>query len=121
MFRRLPCAGSAMRRQRGRFCRASRNSLKRRGRQLQRSITLPRRCRIFFFLRDDLEERKRIESLLLSALAHHGFGDRDRAIAELRQVTAEDPNHQVALFVRYWTENQERLAAAIESAVRPSS
>ena len=45
---------------------------------------------------DDLKKRNRIELLLLKALASDGLGDRSSATALLRQVLAEDPNHQLA-------------------------
>ncbi|HEV2133558.1 MAG TPA: DUF5107 domain-containing protein [Terracidiphilus sp.] len=45
---------------------------------------------------DDLSKRNRVESLLLKALASHGRGDPEKAVALLRQVLAEDPNHLFA-------------------------
>lgn len=73
----------------------------------------------FLLFDDDLQERNLIESLLLSALAHHGLGDRDRAIAELRQITTMDSNHQAAAFFLYWIESYERLNT-IGSEVGPA-
>jgi tetratricopeptide (TPR) repeat protein len=73
----------------------------------------------FLLFDDDPEERKRIECLLLSALANHGLGQRDKAIDELRQATAADPNHLVALFLLDWIEADEKLIA-IEPEVRPA-
>jgi tetratricopeptide (TPR) repeat protein len=69
---------------------------------------------------DDLDERHRIESLLLSALANHGFGHRDKAIGELRHVVAADPNHLFAISVLEWIEQEGRLAD-FEPEVRPAS
>jgi tetratricopeptide (TPR) repeat protein len=73
----------------------------------------------FLIFDDDPEERKRIECLLLSALANHGLGQRDAAIGELRQLTAADPNHLIALFVLDWIEAEGKLTA-IEPEVRPA-
>ena len=42
---------------------------------------------------DDLGKRNRIESLLLSSLASQGLGDTEKAVRELTQLLAEDPNH----------------------------
>ncbi len=69
---------------------------------------------------DDLEQRNRVESLFLAALADHGLGQRDKAIDGLRQVTASDPNHLDAGFVVDWIEEEAKLAA-IEPEVRPAS
>jgi tetratricopeptide (TPR) repeat protein len=69
---------------------------------------------------DDLEERNRIESLLLSALAHHGLGNREIAVGELRQVIAADPNHLQAICVLDWIEKEGKFAAT-EHEVRPAS
>jgi hypothetical protein len=67
---------------------------------------------------DNLEERNKIESLFLAALADHGFGRREKAIDGLRQVTASDPNHQCARFVLDWIEHETTLAT-IGAEVRP--
>lgn len=69
---------------------------------------------------DDLEERNRIESLLLSALANDGLGNRDKAVEQLRHVAAADPNHFWAGLVLDWIKHEGRLAA-IEPEVRPAS
>jgi tetratricopeptide (TPR) repeat protein len=69
---------------------------------------------------DDLEERNRIESLLLSALADHGLGHTEKAIGELRQVIAMDPNHLSAISVLEWIEQASRLTN-VEPEVRPAS
>ena len=69
---------------------------------------------------DDLEERNRIESLLLSALADHGLGHTDKAMGELRQVIALDPNHLFAISVLEWIEQAGKMAN-IEPEVRPAS
>jgi tetratricopeptide (TPR) repeat protein len=73
---------------------------------------------------DDLEERNRKESLLLSALANHGLGHTDKAIGELRQVIAMDPNHLFAISMLEWIRQegrQEGKFADIEPEVRPAS
>jgi hypothetical protein len=69
---------------------------------------------------DDLDERNRIESLLLGALANHGLGRRDQAIDGLCQVTASDPNHQAARFALDWIEREAKLTP-VEPEVRPAS
>jgi tetratricopeptide (TPR) repeat protein len=69
---------------------------------------------------DDLEERNRIESLLLSALADHGLGHTDKAMGELRQVIALDPNHLFAISVLEWIEQGSKVAS-IGPEVRPAS
>jgi tetratricopeptide (TPR) repeat protein len=73
----------------------------------------------FLLFEDDLQERNQIGSLLLSALAHHGLGDRDSAVAELHQITTKDPNHQIAAFFLHWIESYEKLTT-IGSEVRPA-
>ncbi len=69
---------------------------------------------------DDLGERSRIESLLLSALADHGLGNTDKAIGGLREVIAADPDHLFATSVLEWMEHESKLAG-IEPEVRPAS
>jgi tetratricopeptide (TPR) repeat protein len=69
---------------------------------------------------DDLEERNRIESMLLGALADHGLGNADRAISALSQVIASDPNHLFAPSVLAWIEHESKLAG-VEPEVRPAS
>lgn len=51
---------------------------------------------------DDLGKRNRIDSWLLSALASHGLGDREKAVEQLQQVIAEDPNHLFATETLHW-------------------
>jgi tetratricopeptide (TPR) repeat protein len=51
---------------------------------------------------DDLCRRNGIESQLLSALASHGLGDEARALRELKQVVAQDPNHLFAAQTLQW-------------------
>ena len=68
---------------------------------------------------DDLEERNRIESLFLGALADHGLGQREKAIDTLGQVTALDPNHLGAHFIMDWIELEQRLTA-IPPEVHPA-
>lgn len=67
---------------------------------------------------DDLETRNRIESLLLSALASYGLGNRGEAAKLLEQVIAEDPNHLIALETLNWL-RQEGKASSEEVEVRP--
>jgi tetratricopeptide (TPR) repeat protein len=69
---------------------------------------------------DDLEERKHIEALLLSALAAHGLGNMNKAIGELRDVIERDPNHLFAISVLEWIEQGGKVAD-IEPEVRPAS
>ncbi len=69
---------------------------------------------------DDLEERNQIESLLLSALADHGLGRTDKAIGQLRQVIAVDPNHLFAISILEWIEHGGKLAN-MQPEVRPAS
>jgi tetratricopeptide (TPR) repeat protein len=59
---------------------------------------------------DDLDKRNRIEALVLSALASHGFGDEDKAVRLLQEVVAEDPNHLFALETLCWLRREERAA-----------
>jgi tetratricopeptide (TPR) repeat protein len=51
---------------------------------------------------DDLKKRNRIEANVLNALAQDGLGERSRAIGMLREVIAEDPNHQFAMEMLRW-------------------
>lgn len=74
----------------------------------------------FLLFEDDLQERKRMESMFLGALADHGLGRRDQAIDTLRQVTKADPNHQPATFVLDWMEQEVKLADT-EPEVRSTS
>jgi hypothetical protein len=53
-------------------------------------------------------------------LADHGLGHTDKAIGELRQVIAVDPNHLFAISVIEWIEQEGKLAD-IEPEVRPAS
>jgi hypothetical protein len=69
---------------------------------------------------DDLDERKRVESRFLGALADHGLGHTDKATGELREVIAADPNHLFAISVLEWIEQEGKLAG-IEPEVRPAS
>ena len=59
---------------------------------------------------DDLDKRNRIDSLLLSALASDGLGDAEKAIEQLQQVIAEDPNHLFAAEMLDWFEAEEPMA-----------
>ncbi|MFZ0338670.1 MAG: DUF5107 domain-containing protein, partial [Terracidiphilus sp.] len=69
---------------------------------------------------DDLGKRNRAESLLLSALSHHGFGDTSAAVRELREALAADPNHWFAAGMLHWlTREPESAREAIEA--RPTS
>jgi hypothetical protein len=69
---------------------------------------------------DDLAKRNRIESLVLSALASHGGGDREKAVGLLQQVIAEDPNHLFAEEALHWI-SQEGKPVPEELGVRPGS
>jgi len=51
---------------------------------------------------DDLKKRNRIDSLLLSALTCHGLGDEAKALRQLEQIVAEDPNHLFAADTLRW-------------------
>ena len=63
---------------------------------------------------DDLKKRNRIESLLLSALAHGGLGDSGKAVTLLRQVLAEDPNHRFAAEMLHdFEQKQTRVPTAV--------
>jgi tetratricopeptide (TPR) repeat protein len=68
---------------------------------------------------DDLEERKRVECQMLSALAKEGLGKRVAGLDQLREVTNADPNHLPALFVLHWIAREGKLA--MEEEVRPAS
>ncbi len=69
---------------------------------------------------DDLGKRNRTESLLLSALAHHGLGDTSAALRELEEVLADDPNHLFAAGTLHWLRRESESAReAIEA--RPAS
>ena len=59
---------------------------------------------------DDLHERNRIESLLLSGLAAHGLGDVKVAVNELEQVVAADPNHILAAGMLEWIKMNSKSA-----------
>lgn len=69
---------------------------------------------------DDLENRNCIESLLLKALAHHGLGDSEKSILELRQVIALDKYHLLAASMLGWIEQQAKLASS-KPETRPAS
>jgi hypothetical protein len=68
---------------------------------------------------DDLDERQRIECLVLAALANDGLGNRDAALEQLRQVAGADANHLPALFVLQWIEREGNRV--MEQEVRPAS
>ena len=55
---------------------------------------------------DDLEKRNRIESLLLSALASEGLGNRQEALREIKQVIEEDRNHLFAAGMLAWIDRE---------------
>jgi len=69
---------------------------------------------------DDLGKRNRIESLVLSALASHGLGDREEAIRQLEEVLAEDRNHLFAAEMLDWF-SKERQLVSKGSEVNPLS
>jgi len=55
---------------------------------------------------EDREKRNRIESLLLSALAQDGFGNREEAMRELEEVIGEDRNHLFAAEMLAWIDKE---------------
>jgi tetratricopeptide (TPR) repeat protein len=61
---------------------------------------------------DDLGKRNRIESALLSALAHDGLGEAEAAARLLEEAMAMDPNHLFAAEMLGWV---KREAAAEEN------
>jgi tetratricopeptide (TPR) repeat protein len=65
---------------------------------------------------EDLGKRNRIESLLLSALANHGLGQDAKAVSQLEQIIAEDPNHLFAADTLAWFK-QRGEASSGESEV----
>ena len=64
----------------------------------------------FLLFEDDLEERNRIDCLLLRGLAGIGLGRSSDGAADLRQVLAMDPNHLIARL------ELERMASSVEEA-----
>jgi tetratricopeptide (TPR) repeat protein len=60
---------------------------------------------------DDIHKRNRIDSQLLSALAHEGLGYREQAKLELEDVVGEDRNHLFAAEMLSWIQNQRKLVA----------
>jgi tetratricopeptide (TPR) repeat protein len=69
---------------------------------------------------DDLSKRTRVEALLLSALASHGLGDKAKALSELEQVVAYDPNQLFAAEILDWLQ-QDNQATTDFLAVNPAS
>jgi tetratricopeptide (TPR) repeat protein len=61
---------------------------------------------------DDLVKRNRIESLVLSALAANGLGDDARALEQLHQALAEDPNHIFAIEMLDWLSRAHLISSA---------
>ncbi len=59
---------------------------------------------------DDLQKRNRIESLVLSALAHEGLGDRTQAMREINQAVCEERNHLFASEMLTWLDNERKPA-----------
>jgi hypothetical protein len=59
---------------------------------------------------DDLRERNRIESLLLSGLASHGMGDVQSAVSQLEQVVVSDPNYIFAAGMLEWINLNSKTA-----------
>jgi hypothetical protein len=55
---------------------------------------------------DDLEKRNRIESLVLSALASDGLGNREEAIQGLEEALGEDRNHLFAAEMLAWIDKE---------------
>ncbi len=63
---------------------------------------------------DDIGKQNRVESLLLSALAHHGLGEIETAERELQLLLAEDPNELLAIEALRWLQ-RERATDAVEA------
>jgi len=59
---------------------------------------------------DDLVKRNSVESLLLSALARHGLGDRTTAIQQLKLLLIEDQNHLFAIEMLHWIQSDVESA-----------
>jgi len=59
---------------------------------------------------DDLVKRNSVESLLLSALARHGLGDRTTAIQQLKLLLVEDQNHLLAIEMLHWIQSDVESA-----------
>ena len=55
---------------------------------------------------DDLNKRNRVEGLLLGALASHGLGHVERAIRQMEEVVAMDPNHLLAAEMLDWIKRE---------------
>jgi tetratricopeptide (TPR) repeat protein len=51
---------------------------------------------------DDLDKRNNVDALLLSALAHDGLGNTEKAVRQLEQLLVEDPNHLLAAELLRW-------------------
>lgn len=51
---------------------------------------------------DDLDKRNHVDALLLSALADDGLGNTEKAVRQLEQVLAEDPNHLFSAEMLRW-------------------
>jgi tetratricopeptide (TPR) repeat protein len=51
---------------------------------------------------DDLDKRNHVDALLLSALAHDGLGNAEKAVRQLEQLLVEDPNHLFAAELLRW-------------------
>jgi tetratricopeptide (TPR) repeat protein len=63
---------------------------------------------------DDLDKRNRIESALLSALAHHGLGEVQAAVRELEEVMAMDPNHLFGTEMLAWVKREQAAEESVE-------
>ena len=59
---------------------------------------------------DDLGKRTRVEALLLCALGCHGLGEEAKAIHELEQVLALDPNHPFVAETLDWLQHENKGA-----------
>ena len=57
---------------------------------------------------DDLQKRNRIESMVLSALAHEGLGNREQAMRDLEEILREDRNYLFASEMLSWIDNERR-------------
>lgn len=65
---------------------------------------------------DDIARQNRVESLLLSALAHLGLGQTEDGGRELQHALAEDPNHLLAIETLRWFQVERANAVKTREA-----
>jgi tetratricopeptide (TPR) repeat protein len=63
---------------------------------------------------EDLGKRNRIESVLMSALAHHGLGKVEAAARQLEEVMAIDPNNLFAAEMLAWVKPEAAAEVKVE-------